>query len=94
MTTTKECIEWVDEVLKVAVVSPRQTENLTAIRAKLQAAEGMSEAFQNLIDMCENCDWSNGVTDPTGTIDEGRVMSWRHIDKQKEALAAWRKTDE
>lgn len=45
------------------------------------------EAIDRLISMClVHGDFSNGVTDPTGTIDEGDVKAWEIISDAKVAF--------
>lgn len=44
-------------------------------------------AFSNLLEMVEqHADFANGVTDPTGTIDEGRVIAAEQLRKFQEVL--------
>lgn len=52
--------------------------------------EQLAEALRDLYDMCLcHGDFGNGVTDATGTIDEGEVMAGDCLDKARASLAAY-----
>lgn len=61
---------------------------LLSERRKLQSRLNQTERdvarlrneFANMLEMVEqHADFANGVTDPTGSIDEGRVVADRHL---------------
>ena len=52
--------------------------------------ERLREALAGLFDLCLNANagaWRNGVTDATGTIDEGEVHASDYLDRARAALA-------
>lgn len=54
----------------------------------IAAAPELLEAIELLTSMCEvHGDFSNGVTDPTGSIDEGDVIAGEIIKKARAAIA-------
>lgn len=58
-------------------------------RAALASSAIDTAPFRALVEMCQvHGDFSNGVTDPTGTIDEGEVRAGEIIDEAAQALRA------
>jgi hypothetical protein len=52
--------------------------------------EQLYKALSDLYDMCLcNGNFKNGVTDATGTIDEGEVKAGDYLDKARAAIAAY-----
>lgn len=50
--------------------------------------DALAEALKSVIENCEqHGDFRNGVTDPTGTIDEGMVAAAEFFGKARAALA-------
>lgn len=70
----------IDDGLRPKDVQPPAPEPLT---------DEQIDALQALVSMCEvHGDFSNGVTDPTGTVDEGVVRAGEIIRAARAALAA------
>lgn len=60
---------------------------LLATQAKdREIIAGLVDLAEYFLGYLENNDFSNGVTDPTGSIDEGRVYQARDIGKVKAAI--------
>jgi hypothetical protein len=55
-------------------------------RGLLKSYNKLREQLEKLIGLCENGDFKNGVTDATGTIDEGDVTSDKIIVEARELL--------
>lgn len=67
-------------------LSPREL--LEAVREKDARINELVDALRGITEMCEfHGDFSNGVTDPTGTIDEGNVRACEFIHAARAALA-------
>lgn len=62
----------------------RSGASLADAQAEISRLRG---AFSSLLEMVEqHADFANGVTDPTGTIDEGRVIAAEQLRKFQEVL--------
>ena len=48
--------------------------------------ERLREALRDLLDLCSHADFKNGVTDATGTMDEGEHWAAVSIDRVRAAL--------
>lgn len=48
--------------------------------------ENLLETIKMLIEVCHHGDFRNGVTDPTGSIDEGEVRTGELIDDARRVL--------
>lgn len=60
---------------------------LTALEVSEAENARLRGAFSNLLEMVEqHADFANGVTDPTGAIDEGRVIAAEQLRKFQEVL--------
>lgn len=67
-------------------LSPREL--LEAAREKDASINELVDALRGITEMCEfHGDFSNGVTDPTGTIDEGNVRACEFIHAARATLA-------
>lgn len=57
-------------------------------RQLVEQRDALAEALMSVIENCEqHGDFRNGVTDPTGTIDEGMVAADEFFGKARAALA-------
>jgi len=57
-------------------------------RQLVEQRDALAEALKSVIENCEqHGDFRNGVTDPTGTIDEGMVAAAEFFGKARAALA-------
>jgi hypothetical protein len=53
---------------------------------KLTLEEELIEVLESLYELCLNGDFRNGVTDSSGTMDEGDVKAGERIDRARELL--------
>ncbi len=63
---------------------------VVALKEARAECERLREALAGLFDLCLNANagaWRNGVTDATGTIDEGEVHASDYLDRARAALA-------
>lgn len=64
-----------------------QADTAAATDAMRDAALEMYEALVALLELCYHGDFKNGVTDSTGSIDEGDAIASERIDRARAALA-------
>ena len=73
----------------VVALNNRDRERMQAER-EARAAEAerdrMKGALRNLLDLCSHADFKNGVTDATGTMDEGEHWAAVYQDRAHAAL--------
>lgn len=55
-----------------------------------KAITDLSEALRDMLVVIAQTDWKNGVTDNSGSMDEGEVLIGRVVDNAKTVLARYK----
>jgi len=58
-------------------------------RADKDGLRELLDALKDAVGWADHVDWSNGNTDPTGSIDEGNVRASKAIERWKAAIAKY-----
>lgn len=61
---------------------------IARIDAERAHAASLRAALETLFELCQHGDFQNGVTDPSGAIDEGEVLASGCMDQAQAALSA------
>jgi hypothetical protein len=71
---------------KLAWWNEQSREMLEAVEKAEDERDRLRKALRDLLDLCSHADFKNGVTDATGTMDEGEHWAAVSIDRARAAL--------
>ena len=91
-TKTPEALELADTIELSAWTKVHKAASL--LRRQHQRIEELEMAFRGFVEFCDAwADFRNGVTDPTGSLDEGNVIAAEQFRQARALLSTTQQED-